>query len=104
MKQSSTNGTLPSEREALLQNFALSATTRPLNREVIDRSRCELLDKLGPEVLVEAAGVVGLFECFTKFVDATGRKANSDKIQNIMAFVLSAQTWIYSVVSWVYRQ
>jgi hypothetical protein len=89
-------------RQSLLRNFALSATTRPLNRTAIAHARQELLKQLGPETLVEACGVIGLFECFTKFVDATGKKANPVTMQSVMTFVLSVQTWMYGILSWLY--
>lgn len=96
-------GTSPSSpREVLIRKLALSATTRPLDREAIEKARNEVLETLGPEALVEASGVVGFFECFTKFVDATGKKANSSVLHNVLTLGLGAQTWIYNVVSWFY--
>lgn len=110
MKQSSVTTTtrresvVASEREELLQKFALSATARPLDRKAVDRAREDLLETLGPEALVEASGVVGLYECFTKFVDATGKKANPSMEQRVMTLALGTQTWIYSFVSWFYSK
>lgn len=89
-------------RQSLLRKFALSATTRPLDRTVIAQARQELLKQLGPEALVEACGVIGLFECFTKFVLATGKKANPVTMQSVMTFVFFVQTWIYGILSWLY--
>jgi hypothetical protein len=47
---------------------------------------------------------VGLYECFTKFVDATGKKANSTMVQSVMGFALGAQTWCHSFISWLYSK
>jgi hypothetical protein len=104
MKQSTLAIAKGKQRYALLQTFALAATTRPLDRNAIAQARQELLATLGPEVLVEASGVVGLYECFTKFVDATGKKANSTMVQSVMGFALGAQTWCHSFISWLYSK
>ena len=50
--------------------FADAAVAR--DEESLERSRRELLEKVGPEGLVDAAGVVGNFQRMVRIADATG--------------------------------
>lgn len=42
------------------------------NETVLDRARQEVLDRLGPEQLVDAAGVVATFNTMDRIADSTG--------------------------------
>ncbi|CAB9528885.1 expressed unknown protein [Seminavis robusta] len=92
----------PEAREELLEKFAKSATSRPLDRNAIAKVREEVLKELGPEVLVEACGVVGTFECVTKFVDASGKKVPSSTIRSTGAFIMSTRNAFHNFsFSWL---
>jgi hypothetical protein len=84
-------------REELLQAFGLAATTRPLNREALATARKQVEEELGREVLVETAATIGTFECFTKFVDATGKVPNPAFMLSIMSVVLGSINWVYGM-------
>lgn len=84
-------------REELLRNFGVAATSRPLNMDAIGKARQELKAELGEELLVEAAGVVGLFEIFTKFVDATGKRALPNAAFSKMSRDLGIKNWFHSL-------
>ena len=47
----------------------------------LSRARTELLQALGPEGLVDAAGVVGLFNAIDRVADATGIPLEAEKAQ-----------------------
>jgi hypothetical protein len=86
---------IPSNRrDELLRQFGEMATRRPLPYSEIAAIRTMIREELGPEVLIEAAGVIGFFECISKFVDATGRKASPSILYSILTFVLCTQTMI----------
>jgi len=48
---------------------------------VLSRARTELLRALGPEGLVDAAAVVGLFNAIDRVADATGIPLEAEKVQ-----------------------
>jgi alkylhydroperoxidase family enzyme len=48
---------------------------------VLSRARTELLRALGPEGLVDAAAVVGLFNAIDRVADATGIPLEAEKAQ-----------------------
>lgn len=55
---------------ALLSNFATAAVT--FDDPALERTRREILDKLGPEELVDAAALVAHYEKMDRIADATG--------------------------------
>ena len=52
----------------ILREFALAA----ISGDGIDEARSRVFDELGPEVLVDAAGVAAWFDAITRVADATG--------------------------------
>lgn len=68
---------------------------------MIHKLRQRILIELGPEVLIEACGVIGLFECFTKFVDATGKQPNPFIIQNMMTIIFGIRNIITKIMLWL---
>lgn len=88
MRTSSFNNT-SSRRAKVLQDLATAATSRPLDRSAITKAREAVKTMLGEEAVVETAGVIGLFECFTKFVDATGKSANPPDFHKKLTWDLS---------------
>ena len=55
---------------ALLSDFATAAVTR--DEATLERTRREILDKLGPEELVDAAALVAHYEKMDRIADSTG--------------------------------
>ena len=55
---------------ALLSDFATAAVTG--DDTALERTRREILDKLGPEELVDAAALVAHYEKMDRIADATG--------------------------------
>lgn len=55
---------------ALLSDFATAAVTG--DESTLERTRREILDKLGPEQLVDAAALVAHYEKMDRIADATG--------------------------------
>ena len=55
---------------ALLSDFATAAVTG--DEPKLERTRREILDKLGPEELVDAAALVAHYEKMDRIADATG--------------------------------
>ena len=55
---------------ALLSNFATAAVTG--DNTALERTRREILDKLGPEEFVDAAALVAHYEKMDRIADATG--------------------------------
>jgi hypothetical protein len=45
-----------------------------VNRHALALARHQVVEELGLGALVEAAGVVGVYEMMTKLVDATGKQ------------------------------
>ena len=92
-------GRMTSKRQACIQALGEAVATRPLDRNAVQRAAQTLQDELGKEVLVEMAGVAGVYECFTKFVDATGVEPPSPTLMSVMGAVLGVVNWTYS---WFY--
>ena len=55
---------------ALLSDFATAAVSG--DAETLERTRREILDKLGPEQLVDAAALVAHYEKMDRIADVTG--------------------------------
>ena len=71
-------------------------TSRPLDKEALQKACDDVERVLGREALVEAAGVAGLFDCFTRFADATGKVPLPSTMLTIMSAVLGSFNWVYS--------
>ena len=63
----------------LLMAFAESIVTH--QDEAIVKNRKELLDAIGEEGLIDAAGVVGLFNAIDRVADATGTELEDEKAE-----------------------
>lgn len=75
-------------RDAALQRLANAAISRPLDMEELEEARYELVTDYSQELLVEAAGMIGISEAKTKIVDATGRKPLPQNVQRFMNCML----------------
>ena len=88
------------KREELIVAFGTSATTRPLDRNAIRVARDALMEAYGREVgdaiVVEMSGVVGVFECYTKFVDATGKIRHPRIMTIVLTIVMGTINYFYS--------
>ena len=85
-----------SSREALLKRLGEASTARPLDLVALKGCADKVEKELSREALVEAAGVVGIFECFTRFADATGKKPIPSSMLSVMSVVLGSLAWIRS--------
>ena len=96
---SSSSSTTNNKREELIIAFGTSATTRPLDRNAIKVARDALIEAYGNEVgeaiVVEMSGVVGVFECYTKFVDATGKIPHPRIMTFVMTLVMGTINYFY---------
>ena len=59
------------EHGSLLRTLALAITDRK-SESVIAKARTEVLETLGPEALVDTAGVIATFNAINRIADATG--------------------------------
>ncbi len=62
------------ERDEVLIGLANAVAARPMDQVALRQAADEVEAKLGREALVEAAGVAGAFETFTKVADSTGKE------------------------------
>lgn len=87
---------MTSRRKQLLEALGTAVTTRPLDRDGLAKVAHEIETELGREVLVEMAGAAGIYECVTKFVDATGKEPIPTSMLTVIALILGPINWVYS--------
>jgi hypothetical protein len=80
--------------------LAQCVTSRPLNRHALALARHQVIEELGQGALVEAAGVVGVFEMMTKLVDATGKQLPR-RMFWLGQVLVSAIAWIVRMFQWL---
>lgn len=68
-----TTTTTTSTRAAALERLAAAATLRPYQADQMELARNEVLQHFSLELLVEAAGTIGVMEAWTSVANATGR-------------------------------
>ena len=87
------------ERERLLANLAKAMSRRPLDLNAIAKARQEIVDTLGYEILVEAAGVAGTFEIMTKVTTACGKlSVPSSKVLRVLVWIMG---FVFTVLRWL---
>ena len=84
------------ERDELLVSLSHAVAARPMDREALQHASNAVEAKLGREALVEAAGVCGAFEVFTKLADSTGKEAVPASSLKVIGFVLKNANRMYS--------
>jgi len=74
----------------MLVRLSQAVAARPIDLEALCRSAQVVETELGREVLVEAVGVAGAFEAFTKIADSTGKEALPDSFLKVIGCVLGS--------------
>lgn len=76
-------------------SLANAVAARPMDPAALRQAADSVEAKLGREALVEAAGVAGAFETFTKVADSTGKEEFPSSMLNSIGCVLKLLSWIH---------
>mmetsp|Transcript_3927 Transcript_3927/g.6568 ORF Transcript_3927/g.6568 Transcript_3927/m.6568 type:complete len:413 (+) Transcript_3927:60-1298(+) len=71
-------------KDEILQRLAKAASCRPLDMAQVEAARNELVADYSRELLIEAAGMIGVAEAETKLSGPTGQKPLTQKTQSCM--------------------